>query len=154
MENIAFILSLGWLAYYLSKDKNVKTLMQNDKVTKPTDTTNNTVFIQQTKKYVVVNNSAGATLFNGTGTTILPEYGNGRNPITKVNNHTYLGMLTGREQNGMIEVNTKINTANAVFWVHKADVVLLTKNQYEIAKADNNILDKKHETKLKLLQNS
>ncbi len=154
MKNIAFILSLGWLAYFVSKGNSIKKLMQPNKTEVPKQPNKPTAKVEQTKKHVVVINKNGTTLFAGTGADKLPEYGNGRNPITKVSNHTYLGLLTGREQNEMVEICTKINTANILFWVHKTDVVFLTKRQYEIARADKNILDKKDETKLKLLQNS
>lgn len=158
MKDFILIGSIAWLAYYLGSKGTLKKIMKPDNnnivpnnVAKPKLKEPNT---DTTKKYVVVNKDSGTQLYAETGATVLPEYGNGRKPLAKVSNRTYLGMVTGKHQNNMIQVSAKINTVNSIFWVHQNEVVLLNKKQYDISKQNADIIDKTDETKLKLLQNS
>lgn len=152
MKDFILLGSIAWLFYYLGSNKPLKKLMTpkkpfSDGKTPPTKT-------DESKKFVVVNNANGTILFNDTEANELPEYGNGRKPIVKVENRTFLGIVTGIFKNNMVQVATKINTQTQNFWVHVKDVVLLTEKQYNISKNNADIIDKTTDVKIKLLQNA
>ncbi len=97
-----------------------------------------------------VNSQGGAMAFKSLGQNAIATYGYGREPILTFGYRTYLGTATGRYSNGMVEIQTTINTQNVVFWVQKDAIKIVSESEYSELK-DSIILEKSESVKRKLL---